>query len=239
VPRPGHCTFSPRDWEILAQYWHPVAFSSDDAHEPVKVKLLDVDLVVYRTSKGVRAISTAFASPSGFPLSSTSMAANSSACASSSSASIHMRRARRADGVNRQLGKASLAARTAWSTSRSPASGTTASGCPVAGLRTVSRSRVVTNSPSVYRCSGLSRKAGRGSVTVSVTSGFFVSTAIRGPAGRGPRACGGHRAHPARHRAGSGRRWAPSSGRRPRGGSRPADPAWSRPRWRSARSPTG
>ena len=53
VPRPRDCTFSPGDWEILGRYWHPILFSTDVAGTPVKAKLLDVDLVVYRTSKGV------------------------------------------------------------------------------------------------------------------------------------------------------------------------------------------
>jgi len=53
VPRPRDCTFSPGDWEILGRYWHPVLFSTDVADTPVKARLLDVDLVVYRTSKGV------------------------------------------------------------------------------------------------------------------------------------------------------------------------------------------
>jgi phenylpropionate dioxygenase-like ring-hydroxylating dioxygenase large terminal subunit len=53
VPRPGDCTFSPGDWEVLGRYWHPIAFGSDVADTPVKAKLLDVDLVVYRTSEGV------------------------------------------------------------------------------------------------------------------------------------------------------------------------------------------
>jgi len=53
VPRPRDCTFSPSDWEILGRYWHPILFSTDVAGAPVKARLLDVDLVVYRTSMGV------------------------------------------------------------------------------------------------------------------------------------------------------------------------------------------
>jgi phenylpropionate dioxygenase-like ring-hydroxylating dioxygenase large terminal subunit len=53
LPRPRDCTFSPGDWEILGRYWHPVLFSTDVAGAPVKATLLDVDLVVYRTSQGV------------------------------------------------------------------------------------------------------------------------------------------------------------------------------------------
>ena len=50
---PVGCTFSESDWRVLADYWHPVAFSRDVASAPVRARLLDVDLVVYRTSKGV------------------------------------------------------------------------------------------------------------------------------------------------------------------------------------------
>jgi nitrite reductase/ring-hydroxylating ferredoxin subunit len=53
VPRPRDCTFSPGDWEVLGRYWHPILFSTDVADTPVRAKLLDVDLVVYRASKGV------------------------------------------------------------------------------------------------------------------------------------------------------------------------------------------
>src|SRR6185437_2434516 len=116
----------------------------------------------------VRAISTAFASASGLPLSSTSIVANSSACSSSRSASAHMRRARWLGGANRQAGKAALAALTAWSTSCSPARGASASGSPVAGFRTVSRPSVPTNSPSIYRRRGPSRKLGLGSAIAAV-----------------------------------------------------------------------
>jgi vanillate O-demethylase monooxygenase subunit len=50
---PTGCTFTESDWRILADYWHPVAFSRDVRDAPVRAKLLDVDLVVYRTSQGV------------------------------------------------------------------------------------------------------------------------------------------------------------------------------------------
>lgn len=41
------------DWHILAGFWHPVAFSSEVREAPVAARLLDVDLVIYRTSSGV------------------------------------------------------------------------------------------------------------------------------------------------------------------------------------------
>jgi phenylpropionate dioxygenase-like ring-hydroxylating dioxygenase large terminal subunit len=53
VRRPADCTFSSGDWEVLVRYWHPVAFSADVGGEPVSARLLDVDLVIYRTTAGV------------------------------------------------------------------------------------------------------------------------------------------------------------------------------------------
>lgn len=50
---PRNCTFAESDWRILASFWHPVAFAHDIKDEPVRAKLLDVDLVMYRTSGGV------------------------------------------------------------------------------------------------------------------------------------------------------------------------------------------
>ena len=52
---PRNCTLPENDWHILASFWHPVAFSSEVTDKPFKSKLLDVDVVVYRTSKGVTA----------------------------------------------------------------------------------------------------------------------------------------------------------------------------------------
>ena len=51
VPRKN--TFSENDWHVLAGFWHPVAFSHEIEDKPVSAKLLDVELVIYRTSKGV------------------------------------------------------------------------------------------------------------------------------------------------------------------------------------------
>ena len=47
---PRNCTFDPTDWEILSQYWHPVAFASDVAGKPLSVTLLDEPLVVFRSN---------------------------------------------------------------------------------------------------------------------------------------------------------------------------------------------
>lgn len=50
---PRDCTFSPDDWQVLADCWHPVAYADAIIDKPYGTKLLDLDLVVYRTSKGV------------------------------------------------------------------------------------------------------------------------------------------------------------------------------------------
>ncbi|NRB04044.1 MAG: Rieske 2Fe-2S domain-containing protein [Rhodobacteraceae bacterium] len=52
---PRDCTFSESDWHILAGFRHPVAFSSAVTDKPVKAKLLDMDLVLYRTVDGIAA----------------------------------------------------------------------------------------------------------------------------------------------------------------------------------------
>ena len=51
--RPRQCTFPQNDWHILAGFWHPIAFAHDIGDEPTTVTLLDVALVVYRTSSGI------------------------------------------------------------------------------------------------------------------------------------------------------------------------------------------
>ncbi|MGF6770388.1 phenylpropionate dioxygenase-like ring-hydroxylating dioxygenase large terminal subunit [Paraburkholderia sp. GAS199] len=45
---PRNCTFDPHDWNILSQYWHPVAFNADLGDKPLSVTLLDEALVIYR-----------------------------------------------------------------------------------------------------------------------------------------------------------------------------------------------
>jgi phenylpropionate dioxygenase-like ring-hydroxylating dioxygenase large terminal subunit len=52
-PLPRGCTFNESDWRILADFWHPVAFSHNVGPAPVAARLLDVDLVVYRTSQSL------------------------------------------------------------------------------------------------------------------------------------------------------------------------------------------
>ena len=50
---PRSCSFAESDWHILAGFWHPVAFAHDIKDKPVAAKLLDVDLVIFRTEKGI------------------------------------------------------------------------------------------------------------------------------------------------------------------------------------------
>ena len=50
---PRRCTFQQSDWHILAAFWHPIAFLHEVKDRPFSVKLLDLNLVVYRTGKGI------------------------------------------------------------------------------------------------------------------------------------------------------------------------------------------
>jgi vanillate O-demethylase monooxygenase subunit len=50
---PRHCTFSPSDWAVLAAHWHPVALAAEVTDRPVAARLLDQDLVLYRTPAGI------------------------------------------------------------------------------------------------------------------------------------------------------------------------------------------
>lgn len=51
---PADCSFAEPDWRILAGLWHPVAFLADiPADRPLGVRLLDVDLVVYRSGDAI------------------------------------------------------------------------------------------------------------------------------------------------------------------------------------------
>jgi phenylpropionate dioxygenase-like ring-hydroxylating dioxygenase large terminal subunit len=49
VLRPTGSHISPEDWRVLSHYWYPVAVAGDIKQAPVKGKLLDVELVIYRT----------------------------------------------------------------------------------------------------------------------------------------------------------------------------------------------
>ncbi len=45
--------FSENDWNVLSEFWHPVALSAEVGSEPVAVTLLDSDLVAYRNKDGL------------------------------------------------------------------------------------------------------------------------------------------------------------------------------------------
>jgi phenylpropionate dioxygenase-like ring-hydroxylating dioxygenase large terminal subunit len=49
---PRNSTFSETDWNALAPFWYPVAFSRDVRDKPVAVKLLDERVAVYRLADG-------------------------------------------------------------------------------------------------------------------------------------------------------------------------------------------
>lgn len=48
LPLPRNLTFEPDDWQIIAQYWYPVALEREVNEGPMGVTLLDKPLVVYR-----------------------------------------------------------------------------------------------------------------------------------------------------------------------------------------------
>ena len=50
---PVNASIREQDWHILAAFWHPIAFAHDIQKTPVSAKLLDVDLVIYRTADGI------------------------------------------------------------------------------------------------------------------------------------------------------------------------------------------
>lgn len=50
---PRGCTFRESDWHVLASFWHPLVFAHDVGGKPLPARLLDLDLVVYRTKAGV------------------------------------------------------------------------------------------------------------------------------------------------------------------------------------------
>jgi phenylpropionate dioxygenase-like ring-hydroxylating dioxygenase large terminal subunit len=70
VSLPRNCTFSPTDWQALAPFWYPVAFSKDiTAAKPYGTRLLDERLVIYRTSEGSVTVARDLCLHRGAPLS--------------------------------------------------------------------------------------------------------------------------------------------------------------------------
>ncbi|MEM9906269.1 MAG: aromatic ring-hydroxylating dioxygenase subunit alpha [Cyanobacteria bacterium P01_D01_bin.44] len=53
VSYPRGCTFSEADWDAIAPFWYPVAFSRDVADQPIAATLLDQRLVIWRTAQGI------------------------------------------------------------------------------------------------------------------------------------------------------------------------------------------
>jgi hypothetical protein len=54
VAIPRDCSFHPTDWDVLSKSWFPVARADEVEDRPTKARLLDVDLVVYRTGDVAR-----------------------------------------------------------------------------------------------------------------------------------------------------------------------------------------
>ncbi len=54
IARPRDCTFAEGDWSLLSTCWFPVAVAGEVGREPVAAKLLDVELVVFRSRGEVR-----------------------------------------------------------------------------------------------------------------------------------------------------------------------------------------
>lgn len=52
LSRPCYSQFDPKDWDILAQHWYPVARIQDISTKPQQVTLLDVNLAAYQTESG-------------------------------------------------------------------------------------------------------------------------------------------------------------------------------------------
>ncbi|HUI60057.1 MAG TPA: Rieske (2Fe-2S) protein, partial [Steroidobacteraceae bacterium] len=54
--RPHTSQISQNDWDVLADFWHPVALASDVKDRPLAAKLLDVGLVLFRGVDGTVAV---------------------------------------------------------------------------------------------------------------------------------------------------------------------------------------
>lgn len=50
---PRGCTFSESDWDAIAPFWYPVAYSHAVQNNPVAATLLDQRLVIWRTPEGI------------------------------------------------------------------------------------------------------------------------------------------------------------------------------------------
>jgi phenylpropionate dioxygenase-like ring-hydroxylating dioxygenase large terminal subunit len=50
IALPHHCTFSEAEWRALARHWYPIAYSDEVAGKPLARTLLDLPLILYRTT---------------------------------------------------------------------------------------------------------------------------------------------------------------------------------------------
>ncbi len=53
LARPRQCSFTESDWAVLSQHWFAVARADEIGDSPFKAKLLDVDLVIWRSPEGI------------------------------------------------------------------------------------------------------------------------------------------------------------------------------------------
>ncbi len=53
VTPPANCTFTPSDWQILSQFWYPIALTREVKDQPIATKLLDQALVIWRSAAGI------------------------------------------------------------------------------------------------------------------------------------------------------------------------------------------
>ncbi len=66
---PRNCTFTASDWNVLAPFWYPVAFSHEVTNAPFEATLLDERVVVYRIADGTLAAAKDICCHRGVPLS--------------------------------------------------------------------------------------------------------------------------------------------------------------------------
>jgi phenylpropionate dioxygenase-like ring-hydroxylating dioxygenase large terminal subunit len=70
VSLPRDCTFSATDWQALAPFWYPVAFSHEiTTDKPYGTRLLDERLVIYRVTDGSIVVARDLCLHRGAPLS--------------------------------------------------------------------------------------------------------------------------------------------------------------------------
>lgn len=67
-PLPRDCTFTEANWQLLASFWHPVAYASEIANRPMAARLLDQRLVIYR-AEGCAVVANDVCIHRGAPLS--------------------------------------------------------------------------------------------------------------------------------------------------------------------------